>query len=216
MQKLTWANIKHPPCCRAGVPFLDSAAEQITRKIEQFSPQDATNAVWAFAQLFHYPNQAFLKVHLRCYKSRAAAIFLNVPQQADARLLSTCAGMILCTWGSTFTLTLALLPLRYDSYVYLQAVSLFALRTWSRFKASDMSAVLWALAVLKAPTLDMYCLLLEKLAQAPVSAFADAELSDIYAAYVLLDQHSAHSHARCTPVPSHPPLVVDSASTSAS
>ena len=48
-----------------GIPFLDSAAEHITRKIEQFSPQDAANAVWAYARLFHYPQQAFLRVRHR-------------------------------------------------------------------------------------------------------------------------------------------------------
>ena len=71
-------------------------------------------------------------------------------------------------------------------------MSLYAMRTWSRFKASDMAAVLWALAVLKAPTPDLYSLILEKLALAPVSAFSEPELSDIYTAYILLDQHSAH------------------------
>ena len=60
----------------AGVPFLDGAAEQITRKVEQFSPQDATNAVWAFARLFHYPDQAFLKVRL-LYKSSRRHIFVD-------------------------------------------------------------------------------------------------------------------------------------------
>ena len=54
-----------------------------------------------------------------------------------------------------------------------------------------MAAVLWALAVLKAPTPEMWRLILEKLAMAPVSAFSDAELSDIYAAYILLDENSA-------------------------
>ena len=78
-------------------------------------------------------------------------------------------------------------------YAYTQAVSLYALRTWGRFRASDAAAVLWALAVLKAPHADVYSLLLEKLALTPVSAFSDAELSDIYTAYVLLEQHSAHS-----------------------
>ncbi len=78
-----------------------------------------------------------------------------------------------------------------------QAVSLYALRTWSRFRASDVAAVLWALAVLKAPPPDVYRLLLEKLSLAPVSAFSDAELSDIYTAYVLLEQHSAHIFTPC-------------------
>jgi hypothetical protein len=68
---------------------------------------------------------------------------------------------------------------------------LYALRTWSRFKPADMAAVLWALAVLKAPTPDMWRLLHEKLALAPMNAFSDAELTDIYAAYLLLDQSSA-------------------------
>ena len=54
-----------------------------------------------------------------------------------------------------------------------------------------MAAVLWALAVLKAPTPDMWRLILEKLALAPIGAFGDAELADIYAAYILLDQNSA-------------------------
>ena len=81
----------------------------------------------------------------------------------------------------------------------MQAVSLYALRTWSRFRATDVAAVLWALAVLKAPPPDVYCLLLEKLAMAPVSAFSDAELSDIYTAYILLEQHSAPlSHLTCS------------------
>jgi len=56
----------------AGIPFLDSAAEHITRKIEQFSPQDAANAVWAYARLFHYPNQAFLRVRCSPRKPRAS------------------------------------------------------------------------------------------------------------------------------------------------
>ncbi len=60
-----------------------------------------------------------------------------------------------------------------------------------------MAAVLWALAVLKAPPPDVYRLLLEKLSLAPVSAFSDAELSDIYTAYVLLEQHSAHVLTPC-------------------
>lgn len=45
-----------------GVQLLDASAEQISRKIEQFSPQDATWAIWAFARLFHYPDQQFLAV----------------------------------------------------------------------------------------------------------------------------------------------------------
>ena len=61
----------------AGIPFLDSAAEHITRKIEQFSPQDAANAVWAYARLFHYPNQAFLRVRCPACSTRACASVLH-------------------------------------------------------------------------------------------------------------------------------------------
>ena len=45
-----------------GAQLLDASAEQISRKIDQFSPQDATWAIWSFARLFHYPDQAFLNV----------------------------------------------------------------------------------------------------------------------------------------------------------
>lgn len=54
--------ISHAFAFCGGVQLLDASAEQISRKIEQFSPQDATWAIWSFARLFHYPDQAFLNV----------------------------------------------------------------------------------------------------------------------------------------------------------
>lgn len=70
-------------------------------------------------------------------------------------------------------------------------MSLYTVRTWSRFKAEDVSALMWALAVLKAPSADCWRAILEKLAMAPLSAFTGAELADVYSAYVLLDHQSA-------------------------
>ena len=70
-------------------------------------------------------------------------------------------------------------------------MSLYALRTWGRFKPPDVAALLWALAVLKAPSAECWRAILEKLAMAPVAAFTNAELIDVYSAYILLDQQSA-------------------------
>ena len=68
--------VSHGQCAvPVGVQLLDASAKQISRKIEQFSPQDATWAIWSFARLFHYPDQAFLNVRRLLSLSRDTISF---------------------------------------------------------------------------------------------------------------------------------------------
>jgi hypothetical protein len=68
-----------------------------------------------------------------------------------------------------------------------QAVALFVLRHWNRFKPGEVANVLWALAVLKACPPEVWRVLMEKLALVPAASFDEADQHQIYQAFLLLD-----------------------------
>lgn len=72
-----------------------------------------------------------------------------------------------------------------------QAVGQLALRQWHRFRAAEAANLVWALAILRAPSPQVWAGVLEKLAHAPAASFNDADLHQIFQAYQLLDPASA-------------------------
>lgn len=50
--------LEHHP----GNALMDAAAVQIGHRIDQFSPQDTTNAIGAYAKLFHSPPAELVQV----------------------------------------------------------------------------------------------------------------------------------------------------------
>ena len=65
--------------------------------------------------------------------------------------------------------------------------ALYTLRHWHRFKPGELASLLWSLALLKACPPETWHMLLERLGQTPLSAFAAAEHCQLFQTYLLLD-----------------------------
>lgn len=78
-----------------------------------------------------------------------------------------------------------------------------ALRQWHRFRAAEAANLVWALAILRAPSPQVWAAVLEKLAHAPAASFDDTDLHQIFQAYQLLDPAGANPPTSVQPS-SHP------------
>ncbi|BDA49701.1 probable RAP domain-containing protein, chloroplastic [Coccomyxa sp. Obi] len=195
-----FATLGHDP----GAILLDAAASQMVDNIAHFRPQAISNSLWSYSKLAYNPGHRVLDVAARRaasmlhqYTSQEIAntlwAFATLEHNPGSGMLDAAAAQIarrieqFSPQDTTNSVWCFARLFHYPGAELLQAISLYCLRHWHRFKAQELANMIWSLALLRACSHDTWVALLEKLGTVPEATFDDADLHQLYQAYVLLD-----------------------------
>ena len=217
-----FATLGHDP----GAPALDALAAQAASRVHAFRPQAISNSLWAFARLGYSPGHAALDA----VAAHVGASLHQFTAQELANTLWALAALEFYPGAGLLDAAAGAAAARLDQFApqdATHAVTAFARlfhsppggplrraadhvdRAWARYRVGELAGMAWALALLRGLPSPLWHRLLSRLADVAVETFDDADVLQLYGAFLMLGGRPARGVRAGAAAASFPAALAD-------